>query len=113
MKSQNSALNYRRVRSDNQRMQLLAPFNSSGGVSPLSSVNPEGNSDWDSLSRRSPSVGSRFSTSSSSEIIEDSALIPLPSTEGNEIEYELPMFPQINGEHRPSSVTTSSAIVST
>ncbi|KAI3444534.1 hypothetical protein Pfo_001199 [Paulownia fortunei] len=107
IKFRSLALNYRRARSDNDGMQLLAPSNGSGGVSPLSSLNPEGNSDWDSLSRRSPSLGSHFSTCSSSEIIEVLALIPVPSTEGNGIGFESPMFQQNTGDHRHSSVASS------
>lgn len=111
-KFQNSAPNYHRARSENHGMQHLVPSNSSGVASPWSSLNLEGNSDCDSLFRRSPSVGSRFSTCSSNEIIEDTALIPLQSTEGNEIEVESPMFPQNNKEPRPSSAA-SGALVST
>ncbi|KAK6162315.1 hypothetical protein DH2020_002156 [Rehmannia glutinosa] len=92
-KFQNSALNYRRVRSDIHGMQLLAP-------------NQEGNSDWDSLSKRSASVGSHFSTCSSSEI-EDSTLIPFPITEGNEMGFELPIFQPSDGDHRQPSVASS------
>ncbi|KAK6162321.1 hypothetical protein DH2020_002162 [Rehmannia glutinosa] len=92
-KFQNSALNYRRVRSDFHGMQLLAP-------------NQEGISDWDSLSKRSVSVGSHFSTCSSSEI-EDSALIPFPITGGNEMGFELPIFQPSDGDHRQPSVASS------
>ncbi|KAL8495234.1 hypothetical protein ACS0TY_019405 [Phlomoides rotata] len=105
-KFQNSALKYRRVSSENHGMKHLVPSNSSGVTSPRSSLNPEGSFDCDSLLRRSLSVGSRFSTCSSNEIIEDSALIPLPSAEGNEIEFESPIFPQ-NEEPRPSSAASS------
>ncbi|KAG8391839.1 hypothetical protein BUALT_Bualt01G0228700 [Buddleja alternifolia] len=84
----NSLLEFRRVRSDIHEMQHLAPSNGSGRVSIQSSLNPEENDDGDRLSRRRPSVDSCFSTSSFIEIIEDSALIPLPINEKNEIGFE-------------------------
>lgn len=63
----------------------------------------------DSPSRRSPSVGSLCFTCPSSEIIEDTASVSLPSTEENEIWLEFPM-PEDNegGGHRHSSVDFSS-----
>ncbi|GFP91512.1 U-box domain-containing protein 33 [Phtheirospermum japonicum] len=88
----NSSMNYRRAKSEIHGMQLLAP-------------NPEGNSDCDSLSKRSPSVGSHFSTRSSGET-EDSALIPYRITERNEMGSELPMFQQNGEDHRRSSVAS-------
>lgn len=111
MKLQNSAINYRRVMSENHAiigMHLSSP----GRGSPCSSLNQDGNSDWDNRSRRSPSAGSRFSTCSSSDAIDDSALNPLSSTPGSEICFALPMLQQNHGQHRPSSAA-SSAIVST
>ncbi|KAL3622128.1 hypothetical protein CASFOL_033539 [Castilleja foliolosa] len=51
----NSAMNYRRTKSEVHEIQILAP-------------NPEGNSEFDSLSKRSPSVSSHFSTRSSTSI---------------------------------------------
>ncbi|KAH6817924.1 U-box domain-containing protein kinase family protein [Perilla frutescens var. frutescens] len=103
MKLQSSAINHRRFMSENHGMHFSSP----GKGSPCSSLNQEGNSDWDKRSRRSPSVGSRFSTCSSSEIIEDSSLNPLPSTPGSEIGFALPMFPQNHGDQHPSSVVSS------
>ncbi|KAL6495495.1 hypothetical protein OROGR_030058 [Orobanche gracilis] len=83
----NLAVNYRRVKSDTHGM--------------LAS-NPEGSSDWVSLSKRSPSVGSYLATCSSSEV-EDQALIPFQITKWNKMEAELPIFRQadainVNGE---------------
>lgn len=90
----------------------MVPSSGSGLVSPESSLNLGRKSDWDALSRRSPSVGSRFSTCSSSEIIEDSALIHVPSTEENEIGFNSPVFQQNDGDQYHASVA-STAIVST
>lgn len=106
MKLQSSAINYRRVMSENHGiigMHLSSP----GRGSPCSSLNQDGNSDWDNRSRRSPSAGSRFSTGSSSDVIDDSALNPLSSTQGSEICFALPMFQQNHGQHRPSSAASS------
>lgn len=91
---QSSAIHHRRFMSENNGMHFSSP----GRGSPRSSLNQEGNSDWDEQSRRTPSVGSRFSTCSSSEIIEDAAVNSLSSTHNH-------------GEYRSSS-GASSAIVS-
>lgn len=94
MELQRSAISHRRFTSENNGMHFSSP----GRGSPCSSLNQEGNSDRDNQTRRTPSVGSRFSTCSSSEIIDDSILSHLSST-------------HIHGEYRSASVT-SSAIVS-
>ncbi|KAL9176205.1 hypothetical protein ABFS82_02G163900 [Erythranthe guttata] len=71
---------------NNRMFSSEEPPNGFAWMSPESSLNREGNSDWDSLSRGSPSVNSRISTCSSSEIIENSsALITVPCTQENEI----------------------------
>ncbi|XP_011092453.1 U-box domain-containing protein 33 [Sesamum indicum] len=98
IKFPSSTRNYRRFRSDNLGMQLLVPSNVSGGLSPRSSLHPEGNSDWDGLFMKNSSVGSNFSTCSSSEINEDSSLVPLPSTK---------IVLQNNEDHHHSSMASS------
>ncbi|KAG6427152.1 hypothetical protein SASPL_111392 [Salvia splendens] len=90
MELQSSATNHRRFMSENNGMHFSSP----GRGSPHSNLNEERNSDWDNQSRRTPSVGSRFSTCSSSEIIDDSIVSRLSST-------------HVHGEYRSSSVTSS------
>ncbi|KAK4418621.1 U-box domain-containing protein 33 [Sesamum alatum] len=107
IKFPSSARSYRRFRSDNLGMQLLVPSNVSGGLSPRSSLQPEGNSDWGSLFMKNPSLGSNFSTCSSSEINEDAALVPLPSTESHEIGSDLPIVLQNNEDLYYSSMASS------
>ncbi|KAL0428860.1 UNVERIFIED_CONTAM: U-box domain-containing protein 33 [Sesamum radiatum] len=58
IKFPSSTQNYCRFRSDNLGMQLLVPSNVSGGLSPRSSLHPEGNSDWDGLFMKNSSEGS-------------------------------------------------------
>ncbi|KAL2469048.1 U-box domain-containing protein 33 [Forsythia ovata] len=78
---------YHMDRSENRGMELSAPSDVSGGVTPLSRLNLEGSIDWETLSRRCSSVGSHFSTSQS-EIIEDSTSISLARIEESEIIIE-------------------------
>ncbi|CAK9165527.1 unnamed protein product [Ilex paraguariensis] len=103
-----SAPDYRRVMSDNHGMNLPA-FSASyftEGLRPRSRLTAEGNfEEWDGLSRRSPSVGSRFSTSSSSEVVYDSASISYARTEGSETGLELHGHPDEDHHHlSPPSV---------
>ncbi|XP_047979946.1 U-box domain-containing protein 33-like [Salvia hispanica] len=69
MELQRSAISHRRFTSENNGMHFSSP----GRGSPCSSLNQEGNSDRDNQTRRTPSVGSRFSSGSSGEIIDNSA----------------------------------------
>ncbi|KAL0397912.1 UNVERIFIED_CONTAM: U-box domain-containing protein 33 [Sesamum calycinum] len=98
IKFPSSTRNYRRFRSDNLGMQLLVSSNVSGGLSPRGSLHPEGNSDWGGLFMKNSSVGSNFSTCSSSEINEDSSIVPRPSTE---------IVLQKNEDHHHSSMASS------
>ncbi|KAL2461552.1 U-box domain-containing protein 33 [Abeliophyllum distichum] len=100
--------NYRRVRSDTHGMKFPGPSDDSRGATPQSRLNREGSSDWDSISRRSPS-GSHFSTCSSSEIIDDTASITLGRTEGSEIELEVPTIVHNEWEHHRQSSVESNA----
>lgn len=86
-------------------------FSSPGIDSPRISLNQESNSDWDSRSRKTSSAGSRFSSCSSSEVIDDTALNPVSRTQGREVCFELPAIQQNHGQFRSSS-TVSSAVVS-
>ncbi|KAL2478760.1 U-box domain-containing protein 33-like [Forsythia ovata] len=104
-----SARNYRRVRSSDLWMSLLSLPDGSSGVTPQSRLNPEASTNQDSPSRRSPLVGSLYSTCPSSEIIEDTSSVSLPSTEENEIWLEFPMAEyNERGGHRHSSFAVSS-----
>ncbi|KAL2478759.1 U-box domain-containing protein 33-like [Forsythia ovata] len=104
-----SAPNYRRVKSDDLSMRHLSLPDDPSGVTPQSRLNPEVSTDQDCLLRRNPSVGSLFSTCPSSEIIEDTSSVPLPSTEENEIWLEFPKAEyNERGGRRHSSVAVSS-----
>ncbi|XP_051148635.1 U-box domain-containing protein 33 [Andrographis paniculata] len=96
------SIEYRRARSDNHVMQQSAPSTGSARSFPQGSLNPEDNSDCDTYSRGSLSVGSQGSTFSS----EVSALIT-PSSEGNEIVSELPGIQQDHEDQYHSSVASS------
>lgn len=84
-----SLLDYRRFKSVNNRKQSSALSSSSGGASPR--INPEGTIDWDGVSRSSPPVESRLSTSSSE------------NRDGSILGSESPMFEQTNRDYRHSS----------
>ncbi|XP_042046348.1 U-box domain-containing protein 33-like isoform X2 [Salvia splendens] len=77
MELQRSAISHRRFTSENNGMHFSSP----GRGSPCSSLNQEGNSDRDNQTRRTPSVGSRFSSCSSDEIIDKSAADHLSSSQ--------------------------------
>ncbi|GER45247.1 U-box domain-containing protein kinase family protein [Striga asiatica] len=81
-KLQNLAINYHGAKSDIHGMQPLTP-------------NSEWSSDCETLSRRSPSVGSRISTCSSSEIEEVTSTSP-PIFKANELVSGLPIEQNVN-----------------
>lgn len=88
-KSRRSVSSHRRIHSDNYGVKFtaLSPSNSTGSVTTHSRLSVEGSNDgWDWMSRRSPSVGSHFSSCSSSEIVDDAASVSITHTErsGNE-----------------------------
>lgn len=85
-------------------------FSSPGRDSPRISLNQESISDWDNRSRKTSSAGSRFSSCSSSEVIDDSASNPLSRTQGREICFELPAVQQNHGEYRSSSAVPSAVV---
>lgn len=87
--SWSSLLDYRRFKSVNNRKQPSALSSGSGGASPRG--NPEGTIDWDSVSRSSPPVESRLSTSSSE------------NRERSVLGSDSPMFEQTNRHYRHSS----------
>ncbi|KAL1546279.1 U-box domain-containing protein 33-like isoform X1 [Salvia divinorum] len=89
MELQRSAISHSKFTSENNGMHFSSP----GKGPSCSSLNQEGNSDRDNQSRRTLSVGSRFSTCSSSEIIDNSAADHLSST-------------QSYGEYHSSSVAS-------
>lgn len=101
---------YRRVMSDNNgiRIYSISSPDGNGGSTPLSRLTAGGASDeWSGISRRSPSTGSRFSTCSSSDVVEDSALISFAINEGSEKELEnnaLPHFKEDLHHSSPPSV---------
>ncbi|XP_059651393.1 U-box domain-containing protein 33 isoform X2 [Cornus florida] len=104
MKSLTLGPDYRRVSSDVHGMKGLtfSSSDSTGGVSPHSRLNAEGSSDEsDGISRRSPSLGSRFSSCSSSEVVND--LSSFGRTEGSENELELRALPHLEEDQRHSS----------
>lgn len=105
-------LEYNRVRLVSRDIQLLAPSTSSGDASSQSSFTPEANIEWDVISRRSLSVGSRFSTCSSSELT-DPVKTPQDPTESSEIEFEPPMYLESSGDlfHSVSSSTAVSSLL--
>lgn len=85
---------YRRVASDNHRIIFSGP--PSGGT--LRANFPSMSSD------RSPSVASRFSSSSYGEMVGDSPTISLARTEGNETAIDSSTLHHfIPGHHQPSS----------
>ncbi|KAM7508648.1 hypothetical protein LguiA_019101 [Lonicera macranthoides] len=87
-----SDTNYRRVSSDNQWMQMPCSSSSdeTGGLTPHSRLSAEGGCyERDGTSMRSPSLGSRFSTSSS-EVVDDLSLISLAIKEGSGNGVEVP-----------------------
>ncbi|CAA2970536.1 U-box domain-containing 33 [Olea europaea subsp. europaea] len=101
-----SVSNYRRAQSDNHGRKLQAPSNGSGMATPPRELNREGSGDWDSLSWRSPSVGSN-STGLSSDLTEGIA-ISLPNTEESEMGSDVSMIENKElGHHRRSSVASS------
>lgn len=76
--SRRSVSSHRRIRSDSYGVKFtaLSPSNSTGSGTTRSRLSVEGSNDgWDWMSRRSPSVGSRFSSCSSSEIVDDAASV--------------------------------------
>lgn len=103
-----SVPNYRRAQSDSCGMKFQAPSNGSGMASPLNELNREGSGAWDSLSRRSPSAGSYFSTCSSSDINEGIA-ISIARTEESEIGLEFSMIENKELEHHRRSPVASNA----
>ncbi|XAR54055.1 Non-specific serine/threonine protein kinase [Bertholletia excelsa] len=68
---------YRRIKSEihgRKASEFTSP-DGSGGIIPQSRLNSDlSYNEWEQISRRSPSLGSHFSSSSSSEIVDDSAL---------------------------------------
>ncbi|KAA8516058.1 hypothetical protein F0562_019237 [Nyssa sinensis] len=101
-----SGPDYRRVRSDTRGMTVSAfpSPDGTGGVPPHSRVNVEGHfNEWDGISRRSPSLGSRYLSCSSSEVIDDSALISLVGTQCSENQLELHGLHHSKEDHQHSS----------
>uniref|UniRef100_A0A5B6YL82 RING-type E3 ubiquitin transferase n=1 Tax=Davidia involucrata TaxID=16924 RepID=A0A5B6YL82_DAVIN len=106
LKLSSSGPDYRRVRSDVHGMKVsaLPSPDGIGGVPPRSRLNVEGSFDeWDGISRRSPSLGSRISSCSSSEVIDDSALISIVGTQGSENRLELHGLYHSKEDHQHSS----------
>lgn len=71
-------------------MPRFSSSDETGGLTPHSRLSAEGSCyECDGTSMRSPSLGSRFSTSSS-EIVDDLSLISLAVTEGSGNGVEVP-----------------------
>uniref|UniRef100_A0A5B6YJV6 RING-type E3 ubiquitin transferase n=1 Tax=Davidia involucrata TaxID=16924 RepID=A0A5B6YJV6_DAVIN len=97
---------YRRVRSDvhGMKVSVFSSPDGTGRVTPRSRLNVAGSFDeWDGISRRSSSLGSRFSSSSSSETIDDSTLISFMGTQGGENRVELHGLHHSKEDHQHSS----------
>lgn len=100
---------YNRVMSDNRgtrRPVFTSPndnLESTHESTPVSRLNAGRASDeWSGISQRSPSIGSRFSTCSS-DLADDSGLIPYATTESGEIRPDYSDVPGfIDHIHRPS-----------
>lgn len=108
-KSRISVSGHRRIHSDNYGVKFaaLSPSNSTGSVTTHSRLSVEGSNDgWDWMSRRSPSVGSHFSSCSSGELVDDSAMVSITQMErsGNESDaLALQQFEDKNLNMSPSS----------
>lgn len=88
-----SAPDFRRVRS------AFSSPDATGGVTPRSRLSTEGSSDvWDGMSRKSASMDSCGSACSSSDVVEDSALISFARSEGSQNEIEFSALPH-SDEH--------------
>ncbi|XP_027108354.2 U-box domain-containing protein 33 isoform X2 [Coffea arabica] len=89
-----SVPDHRRVVSDNHALKFtgVSPCDGLGGVSPHSRSSVQQSSDgWDGRPQRSHSMASRFSSSSSSEIIEDLASLSIPRMVGSGNELDAPL----------------------
>lgn len=96
---------YHRVMSDNRgtRRPVFTLSNGNLESTPESRLNAGRASDeWSVISQRSPSIGSRLSTCSS-DLVEDSGLIPYATTESGEVRSDYSDMPGfIEDIHRPS-----------
>ena len=89
-----SVPDHRRVVSDNHAVKFtgVSTRDGLGGVSPHSRSSVQQSSDgWDGRPQRSHSLASRFSSSSSSEIIEDLASLSIPRMVGSGNELDAPL----------------------
>nr|XP_027108353.1 U-box domain-containing protein 33-like isoform X2 [Coffea arabica] len=89
-----SVPDHRRVVSDNHAVKFtgVSTRDGLGGVSPHSRSSVQQSSDgWDRRPQRSHSMASRFSSSSSSEIIEDLASLSIPRMVGSGNELDAPL----------------------